>query len=84
MTCEFCDGLGAVLVSDVIDKVITDIALNKEIYYEYGDDEALGLAYDGKILIDSTNREIVVLCDWCECRKLCGLLCSNLTFRCLL
>ena len=68
MTCEFCDGLGAVLVSDVNEKKVTDKDLYKEkkIPYEYGEDDFILLAVDGHALIDDDTRELVILCDWCD------------------
>jgi len=68
MTCEFCDGLGAVLVSDVNEKVVTDKDLYKEkkIPYEYGEDDFILLAVDGHPVIDDDTRELVILCDWCD------------------
>lgn len=68
MTCEFCDGLGAVLVSDVNEKVVTDKDLYKEkkIPYEYGEDDFILLAVDGHAIVDDDTRELVILCDWCD------------------
>ena len=68
MTCEFCDGLGAVLVSDVNEKVVTDKDLYKEkkIPYEYGEDDFILLAVDGHAIVDEDTRELVILCDWCD------------------
>lgn len=68
MTCEFCDGLGAVLVSDVNEKKVTDKDLYKEkkIPYEYGEDDFILLAVDGHAVIDDDTRELVILCDWCD------------------
>jgi len=68
MTCEFCDGLGAVLVSDVNEKVVTDKDLYKEkvIPYEYGEDDIILLAVDGHAIVDEDTRELVILCDWCD------------------
>ena len=50
MTCEFCDGLGAVLVSDVIEVAITEKDLYKEkiIRFENGDEDFQVLTYDRK------------------------------------
>ena len=68
MTCEFCDGLGAVLVSDVNEKTVTDKDLYKEkkIPYEYGEDDFILLAVDGHAIVDDDTRELVILCDWCD------------------
>ena len=45
MTCEFCDGLGAVLITDVNEKKITDKDVFKEkiIPYEYGEDDFIAI-----------------------------------------
>jgi hypothetical protein len=67
-TCEFCDGLGAVLISDINEKKITDKDLfsGKEISYEYGEDDFFVLAYDDKVIVDDDTKELVILCDWCD------------------
>ena len=71
-TCEFCDGLGAVLITDVNEKTITDKDVFKEkiIPYEYGEDDFIALTVNtpnGKALIvDEETHELVILCDWCD------------------
>jgi len=68
MTCEFCDGLGAVLISDVIEVAITEKDLYKEkiIRFENGESDFIALTVDGQLLIDEDTRELVILCDWCD------------------
>lgn len=68
MTCEFCDGLGAVLVSDVNEKFVTDKDLyaGKKIAYDYGEDDFMLLAVEGHPVVDDDTSELVILCDWCD------------------
>ena len=68
MTCEFCDGLGAVLISDVIEVAITEKDLYKEkiIRFENGDEDFQVLTFDGGVIIDDDTKELVILCDWCD------------------
>jgi hypothetical protein len=72
MTCEFCDGLGAVLITDINEKKITDKDVFKEkiISYEYGEDDFIALTVStpvGKaLIIDNDTDELVILCDWCD------------------
>jgi len=68
MTCEFCDGLGAVLITDVNEKKITDKDVFKEkiIRFENGDEDFQVLTYDGHVIIDDDTKELVILCDWCD------------------
>ena len=66
--CEFCDGLGAVLITDVNEKTITDKDLfkNKKISYEYGEDDFIPLTFDDALIVDEHTNELVILCDWCD------------------
>lgn len=66
--CEFCDGLGAVLVSDVNDIAVSDkdIFSKKKISYEYGEDDFIPLLFEGSFIIDETTHELVIVCDWCD------------------
>ena len=68
MTCEFCDGLGAVLISDVNEKTLTDKDLysGKKVAYEYGEDDFVLLAVDNHVVVDDDTNELVILCDWCD------------------
>ena len=68
MTCEFCDGLGAVLITDVNEKKITDKDVFKEkiIPYEYGEDDFIALTHEGALIVDEETHELVILCDWCD------------------
>lgn len=68
MTCEFCDGLGAVLITDVNEKMVTDKDLYREkvIPYEYGEDDIHILTVLGAPVIDEDTHELVIMCDWCD------------------
>jgi hypothetical protein len=68
MTCEFCDGLGAVLITDVNEKKITDKDVFKEkiISFEYGDEDIVPLTYENNLIVDNETDELVILCDWCD------------------
>ena len=66
--CEFCDGLGAVLITDVNEKFLTDKDLysGKKITYEYGEDDFTLLTVENHVVVDDETEELVILCDWCD------------------
>lgn len=66
--CEFCDGLGAALTSDVNEVALKEENLyqDKLIPYEFGEDDFRLLAIDGQVIVDDVTQEVMILCPWCD------------------
>lgn len=66
--CEFCDGLGAALTSDVNEVALKEKNLyqDKLIPYEYGEDDFRLLAYENNVIVCDQTGELMIVCPWCD------------------
>ena len=66
MTCELCEGLGAVVATDVYDHKVTVNNLAKETvrFSEYGEDNLFVISINDIVVVE--DSEIMVLCPWCD------------------